>query len=109
MVRTHEHLTSGAYPNCARLAGEFEASHKRVARDLEYMRDHFNLPIEYDNVRGEWRRGQCDEMPTEALTGVHSTAPVRLGIDFRLYLDFTASTNLSGPSKEPSSQLVHSN
>jgi proteasome accessory factor B len=47
-LRIHERLAAGEYPNCSGLAREFEVSHKTVARDVEYMRDHFDLPIEYD-------------------------------------------------------------
>ena len=49
MWRIHEYLAANEYPNCSGLAREFEVSHKTVARDVEYMRDHFGLPIEYDS------------------------------------------------------------
>ena len=34
MLRIHEYLAAGGYPNCGGLAREFEVSHKTVARDL---------------------------------------------------------------------------
>ena len=51
MLRIHEYLAAGEYPNCGRLKREFEVSPKTVERDVEFMRDHFDLPIEYDSHR----------------------------------------------------------
>ncbi len=51
MVRIHELLTAGRYPNCSSLAVEFEVAGKTIQRDLEFMRDQLALPIEYDRVR----------------------------------------------------------
>lgn len=51
MVRIHELLAAGRYPNCSNLAAEFEVSSKTIQRDLEFMRDQLTLPIEYDAVR----------------------------------------------------------
>ena len=51
MLRIHEYLAAGEYPNCGRLAREFEVSPKTVERDVEFMRDHFDLPIKYDSHR----------------------------------------------------------
>lgn len=51
MWRIHELLAAGKYPNCFALAAEFEVSHKTVKRDVDYMRDHFDLPIAYDPHR----------------------------------------------------------
>jgi predicted DNA-binding transcriptional regulator YafY/REP element-mobilizing transposase RayT len=51
MVRIHELLTSGKYPNCSSLAREFEVSSKTIQRDIDFMRDQLALPIEYDGPR----------------------------------------------------------
>lgn len=51
MVRIHELLTAGKYPNCSKLAREFEVSGKTIQRDIEFMRDQLALPIEYDGPR----------------------------------------------------------
>lgn len=48
MMRIHDLIKDGAYPNCSSLAGEFEVSGKTVMRDLDFMRDQLRLPIEYD-------------------------------------------------------------
>lgn len=48
MVRLHELLVAEKFPNCRKLAEEFEVSAKTIQRDIEFMRDQLVLPIEYD-------------------------------------------------------------
>ena len=50
-MRIHQAILSGKYPNCTKLAQELEVSTKSVARDLEFMRDRLNFPLEYDKTR----------------------------------------------------------
>jgi predicted DNA-binding transcriptional regulator YafY len=47
MLRIHQAVQSGKYPNATRLAAELEVSTKSIHRDLEFMRDRLNLPLEY--------------------------------------------------------------
>lgn len=49
MLRIHQELADGRFPNCRSLADTIEVSRKTILRDLSYMRDQLNLPIEYDN------------------------------------------------------------
>jgi predicted DNA-binding transcriptional regulator YafY len=51
MVRLHEWLMADRYPNCRKLAEEFEVSAKTVQRDVNFMRDRMGLPIDYDKGR----------------------------------------------------------
>jgi proteasome accessory factor B len=51
MMRIHDAIHSGKFPNAARLAKELEVSTKSVARDLEFMRERMNFPIAYDKNR----------------------------------------------------------
>lgn len=51
MMRIHQALQAGDFPNASRLAGELEVSSKSVHRDIEFMRDRLGLPIEYDSAR----------------------------------------------------------
>lgn len=51
MLRIHQAIQSGKYPNASTLAREMEVSTKSIQRDLEFMRDRFGLPIEYDGAR----------------------------------------------------------
>ncbi len=48
MLRLHGLLQDGRYPNCSRLAAELEVSAKTVQRDIDFMRDQLELPIDYD-------------------------------------------------------------
>lgn len=48
MMRIHEELKRGALVNCATLAAKLEVSRKTVMRDIAFMRDRLELPIEYD-------------------------------------------------------------
>ena len=50
-MRIHQRLQSHAFPNAATLARELEVSTKSVHRDLEFMRDRLDLPLEYDPQR----------------------------------------------------------
>lgn len=51
MLKIHELLAAGKFPNCTTLAGVFEVSYKTVQRDIDFMRDQMLLPIDYDSVQ----------------------------------------------------------
>jgi predicted DNA-binding transcriptional regulator YafY len=51
MLRIHKAIQSGAYPNTTTLARELEVSTKSIQRDLDFMRDRLELPLEYDAQR----------------------------------------------------------
>lgn len=51
MLRLHEELQQGKWPNCRKLAEMLEVATKTIQRDLDFMRDQLNLPIEYDPHR----------------------------------------------------------
>jgi predicted DNA-binding transcriptional regulator YafY len=44
-------IRSGGYPNTERLAAIAEVNARTIQRDLEYMRDMYSAPIEYDPLR----------------------------------------------------------
>ncbi len=48
MVRIHQAVSSGKFPNASTLAQEIEVATKTIHRDLEFMRDRLGLPIEFD-------------------------------------------------------------
>jgi len=50
MMRLHERLRAGAFPNCRKLADELEVSTKTIQRDIDFMRDRLGLPIQYDQL-----------------------------------------------------------
>jgi predicted DNA-binding transcriptional regulator YafY len=106
MLRLHQRLMEGRYPNCRQMAEEFEVAAKTVQRDINFMRDQMRLPIEYDKARfgfhytrpvialpamdlspvkrsgAAWRRPQppaIGERP--ALGSGRGGVPVRIGFD----------------------------
>jgi proteasome accessory factor B len=48
MLHIHQSIQSGAFPTASVLAAELEVSAKSVHRDLEFMRDRLELPLEFD-------------------------------------------------------------
>ena len=51
IMKIHEAVRRGRYPNCKTLAKKIEVTQKTVQRDINFMRDDLDLPIEYDRVR----------------------------------------------------------
>lgn len=51
MLRIHQEVGAGKFPNGSKLAEHLEVSTKSIQRDIEFMRDRLNLPIEYDSIR----------------------------------------------------------
>ncbi len=51
LLAIHQLISAKRYPNTTRLAREFDVSQKTVKRDVEWMRVHWDLPIEYDRQR----------------------------------------------------------
>lgn len=51
MKRIFGWLQDGTFPNASSMAAEFEVSAKTVRRDIDFMRDRWELPIEYDSGR----------------------------------------------------------
>ena len=47
-------IASGKYPNCNYLAKEYEVGTATIHRDIEYMRDMLNAPIEYSAKHRGW-------------------------------------------------------
>jgi proteasome accessory factor B len=65
MLRIHQAIQSGRHPNAVSLAGELEVSSKSIHRDLEFMRDRLQLPLEYDNLRkGYYYTEEVGNFPT---------------------------------------------
>lgn len=62
-------LHDGKYPNCSTMATVFEVSAKTIRRDIEFMRDRWEWPIEYD----EQRHGFFFAKPVNRFPGVPVT------------------------------------
>ena len=69
MLRIHQAINSGKHPNATTLAADLEVSTKSIQRDLEFMRDRLELPIEYDVLRHGYRyTGEVRAFPTMQIT-----------------------------------------
>ena len=69
MLRIHRALQSGKYPNAPTLAQDLEVSAKSVHRDLEFMRDRMDLPVEWDiHRRGFYYTQKVDSFPGFQIT-----------------------------------------
>jgi proteasome accessory factor B len=69
MLRIHQALSAGKFPNATTLARELEVSTKSIQRDIEFMRDRLALPIEYNAARmGYFYNGEVSSFPTMQIT-----------------------------------------
>ncbi len=69
MLRIHQAIESGSFPNTTTLGRELEVSTKCVQRDLGFMRDRLSLPIAYDGSRvGYFYTAKVSAFPTMQIT-----------------------------------------
>ncbi len=69
MLRIHQLIQSGAFPKAPELAAELEVSTKSIHRDLEFMRDRLQLPLEFDRARfGYHYTEEVNAFPTVQIT-----------------------------------------
>jgi predicted DNA-binding transcriptional regulator YafY len=69
MVRIHQAVSSGRFPNASTLAREIEVATKTIHRDIEFMRDRLNLPIEFDSRHNGYHyTEEVNAFPTMQIT-----------------------------------------
>jgi len=69
MLRIHQAIQAGKFPNASTLARDLEVSTKSIHRDIEFMRDRLELPIEYDGARfGYYYTEEVNAFPTVQIT-----------------------------------------
>ncbi|MFZ5806183.1 MAG: helix-turn-helix transcriptional regulator [Verrucomicrobiota bacterium] len=69
MLAIHGLLQNEKYPNRNHLAQELETSSKTIQRDIDFMRDRLNLPIEYDERKyGYYYTQPVQNFPTIQVT-----------------------------------------
>jgi len=69
MLRIHQTLQSSAFPNASTLAREIEVATKTIHRDIEFMRDRLNLPIEFEPARNGYHyTEEVSAFPTMQIT-----------------------------------------
>lgn len=69
MLQIHEALRSGRLINCTKLADTLEVSRKTIVRDIAFMRDQLDLPIEFDpRINAYQYTAPVDAFPTVNVT-----------------------------------------
>jgi len=69
MMRIHQAIAAGKYPNATTLAREIEVVTKTIHRDIEFMRDRLGLPVEYDGRKyGYYYTEEVSGFPTLQIT-----------------------------------------
>jgi len=69
MLRIHQAIQAGKYPNATKLSAEIEVVVKTIHRDIAFMRDRMNLPIEFDTRRnGYFYTSEVSAFPSLQLT-----------------------------------------
>ncbi len=69
MLQIHQALAAEKFPNTVSLARELEVTSKTIQRDLDFMRDRLNLPVEFDYFRkGYHYTGEVSSFPTMQIT-----------------------------------------
>jgi proteasome accessory factor B len=94
MLQIHQALQSGTYPTATTLGLELEVSPKSIYRDLDFMRDRLELPLEFDPVkRGYHYTEEVTSFPTLQMTEGELVALVVAEKALRQY----RGTNLEKP------------
>ena len=69
MLKIHDELRRGTLINCTKLVKTLEVSRKTIVRDIAFMRDRLDLPIEFDAQIQAYRYTH----PVNAFPTVHMT------------------------------------
>ncbi len=70
LLGIHKKIKSGSYPNTKQLAEEFNSGKgiATISRDIEFLRDRFGAPIEYDYEHRGYFYTSDFEMPLNAIS-----------------------------------------
>jgi predicted DNA-binding transcriptional regulator YafY len=69
MLRIHQLVQAGRFPNAITLAREIEVNPKTIHRDLEFMRDRLNLPLAFDSAHNGYHyTAEVSAFPTMQIT-----------------------------------------
>ena len=69
MMRFHNLIKEQAYPNCTKVAKEFEVSWRTIMRDVDFMKCRLRLPIEFNSQKnGYFYTKPVEQFPQLPLT-----------------------------------------
>lgn len=63
LYHIHRSISMGNYPAVKRLAERFEVSRRTIERDLEFLRDRMNAPLQYNSQRRGYEYTDDFELP----------------------------------------------
>lgn len=104
ILRIQQLMEKGGFPNCSAFAREFEVSERTIHRDLDFMRDRLEMPIEYDSRK----RGFYFSSPIETFPAITVTEAdlVALFIAEKVLAQY-AGTGLEEPLRQTFQKLAH--
>lgn len=69
LINIHKEIKSGSYPNTTTLAKKFnDGKTATISRDLEFLKDRFQAPIEYDYLKKGYYYTHNYEMPLNSIS-----------------------------------------
>ena len=68
LIMIHEKIKAGVYPTTAVLAKCAEAGTATISRDIEFLRDRFYAPIDYDRIKHGYYYTEPFELPLNVLS-----------------------------------------
>ncbi|SVD23859.1 uncharacterized protein METZ01_LOCUS376713, partial [marine metagenome] len=69
IMRIHRAVLNGECPTASAMARELEVDRRTITRDITFMRDRWNLPLEYNAVQGGFiYTGPVDALPGAVIT-----------------------------------------
>ncbi|WP_255822716.1 helix-turn-helix transcriptional regulator [Treponema putidum] len=68
LIYIHKRIKAEKYPNCTFLSKKLECSIPAINRDIEFLRDRFLAPIEYDSAKKGYYYTQEYNMPLNSIS-----------------------------------------
>ena len=109
LMGIHEWLQKNGYPNNALIAERFEVSRKTAQRDIEFLRDRMNAPIEYSaRHRGYFYENPNFMLPSISMSEGELTALLIGSRILKEYQGSPVAKKLTGVFNKLSEQLPDS-
>lgn len=106
MLRIHERLSGGDVVSLAAFSESLEVSDRTVKRDLEYMRDQYTAPIEWDREkRGYWYTRPFDKLPAVRLSAEEAVAIVLASKVFSAWSESSLGSALEAALEKLSARI----
>ena len=98
MMRFHNLVKNGEYPNCSTLANEFEVTVRTIMRDVDFMKYRLDLPLETFREQSIITREVYEQNVTRAALVALGVVVVAASVAY--YLGTRAVRQVTAPSAE---------